>query len=100
MAMTMWVSTIARTGGTGSIDETAGWYLDQAVSSWTPGLAFVGAVLVAGWLPAWIVHSGIASSISFAGRLGLVGLGAATGASGIVSLAWIILGSVDRLVPG
>ncbi|MCP3855143.1 MAG: hypothetical protein GY713_10995 [Actinomycetia bacterium] len=119
MMMALWISTITRTGCTGSvdgdqpnvvavessetsgqIDETAGWCLDRAVAWWTPGLAFVGAALVAGWLPVWIVHSGIASSTSFAGRLGLVGLGAATGASGIVSLAWIILGSVDRSVPG
>ncbi|MCP5029995.1 MAG: hypothetical protein GY929_27320 [Actinomycetia bacterium] len=111
-------STIVRTGCTGPlggdapVDLTvgsappsagtgdAGWCLDGATSWWTPGLAVVGAILVGGWLPAWIVRSGIAASTTVGARLGLFGLGAVTGAVGVVSLAWLLLGSADRVMPG
>ncbi len=119
MLIGLWFSAIVRTGCTGplsgdapvglaaeaspptaaSIDQ-AGWCLDGAISWWTPPLAVVGAIVVGGWLPLWIVQSGIASSTTFLARVGLLGLGAAAGAVGVVSFAWIVLGTVDRVVPG
>ena len=118
LLIALWFAAIVRTGCTGSLQgdapvgfsadadtpvggtDDAGWCLDGAASWWTPALAVVGAILVGGWLPAWLVRSGLAASTTFLARMGLAGLGATMGAIGVVSLAWIILGSVDRVVPG
>ena len=94
------VEVAAEAGTAPAVANEAGWCLDGATSWWTPGLAVVGAVLVGGWLPTWIVRSGVAASTTFAARIGLLGLGATTGATGVVSLAWLLIGTVDRAVPG